>query len=74
MFKPCIICDEKLESVDPDSWESMQPYDGGEVRFIFCYGSKKFDDNFGSTVFRGVICDDCAEKLVNKMEKLGDSH
>lgn len=66
--KPCIICDKPLESVDID-WKNMQPHNGGEVKFIFSYGSTKFDDCFGSTVFRGVICDDCAEKLVSKMEK-----
>lgn len=37
----CIICEQELEDVDPDS--IAQPYGGGEVKVSFCYGSRKFD-------------------------------
>ena len=67
--KPCIICKKPLESVW-DDWDHCQPADGGEVQFIFSYGSRKFDTNIDATVFQGVICDDCAEKLVVGMREL----
>lgn len=72
--KPCVICDKQLKPVMPDKnnpWNTYQPYGGGEIQLIFSFGSLKFDENSGSTVFRGIICDDCAEKLVNKMDKKG---
>lgn len=50
---------------------TRQPSSGGEIIFVFAFGSQKFDDYFGSTQFRGFICDDCAEKYVDKMEKSG---
>jgi hypothetical protein len=64
--KPCIICGKKLKPVQ-DTWDYMQPYDGGQVKFIFAYGSTKFDLNMGNTVFNGVICDNCAEQCIQKM-------
>jgi hypothetical protein len=45
-----------------------QPYGGGEVQFIFTYGSCKYDLSPGMTTFRGVLCDGCGEKFVDKME------
>lgn len=66
--KPCIICERQLDSIR-DTWDTMQPNDGGEVKFFFSYGSAKFDLCFGATIFKGVICDNCAHKLVHKMER-----
>ena len=66
--KKCIVCRKELKSVGPN-WRNIQPYDGGEVRFIFCYGSRKFDLTPGVTEFRGVICDDCAIQCVEEMER-----
>lgn len=63
--KPCIICGKMLESVDV-SWRNFQPYNGGEVRLIFSFGSKH--DLCGEGVFRGVICDDCGSNLLDAME------
>lgn len=66
--RPCTLCDKQLEpALENLGWSNYQPNDGGELQFIFAYGSKKFDNHMGSTVFRGLICDDCAEKYVNKM-------
>lgn len=73
MAKPCITCNAKLESA-VGGWKTMQPYGGGEVQFIFSYGSTKFDDDIGATVFRGVICDDCASKIVNKMKRVNNAN
>jgi len=61
----CVFCDKELKLV---SEEFLQPYGGGEVQFIFCYGSCKFDLSSGTTVYRGFVCDDCAEKYVKKMK------
>lgn len=66
--KPCLLCGKHLETVNK-SWDHMQPMDGGEVQFIFTYGSKKFDKNVGATVYRAVICDECAEKHVPNMDE-----
>lgn len=65
--KPCIICDKPLECAF-DDWATMQPHGGGEVRFVFSYGSKQFDLSMNRTEFIGVICDDCAKNYVDKME------
>ena len=54
--------------------KSRQPYAGGEVQFIFSYGSTKFDDNMGSTVFTALVCDDCAAKYVDNMTRLTENH
>ena len=66
--KPCIVCGKRLSSVSED-WEYMQPHAGGEVQFIFSYGSERFDLQVEPTVFRGVICDDCAAKYMGQMEQ-----
>lgn len=63
--KPCIICRIPLESVN-DSWKNWQPYNGGEVKMIFSFGSSL--DCMEEGVFRGVICDECASKLLDVME------
>ena len=65
--KPCVICDKPLESIFPGEWDTWQPHKGGEIQLLFSYGSCKFDNHMHGTVYRGVICDDCAEKLVPKM-------
>ena len=71
LLKPCIVCERLLGQALGLGWATMQPSEGGEVQFIFSYGSKKFDNNSGTTTFRGVICDDCAEEFVDKMEESG---
>lgn len=32
--------------------------------------STKFDDNLDSTNFRAIICDECGEKMVNKIRSI----
>jgi hypothetical protein len=66
--KPCILCGQQLEPA-LDDWKTFQPYGGGEVQFVFGYGSRRFDESAGSTVFRGIICDSCAAKYVDQMER-----
>lgn len=67
--KPCVLCGRRLKPVFPEyGWENLQPCGGGEVQFIFCYGSRQFDLQAEPTVFRGVICDGCAAKHVDQME------
>lgn len=67
--RPCTFCGVMLESALPDGdWSTYQPYGGGEVQFRFAFGSTKFDNNIGSTVFRGLICDECGQKFVHNME------
>ena len=63
----CIFCEEELQNAFEGA--VFQPYEGGEVQFIFSFGSTKFDRCFGDTVFRGLICDNCAEKFVDKMKE-----
>lgn len=67
----CVICSKVLESVLPESREYYQPYRGGELRLVFGYGSFKFDKHIGTTEYRGVICDECSEKIVHKMDMIG---
>lgn len=72
--RPCVFCDKQLEpACYPDSkepWKYRQPYEGGEIQLHFAYGSAKFDLWPYTTTFAGLICDDCAEKIVGKMELL----
>lgn len=71
--KPCFVCGRMLEPVMPGgNWDSMQPYGGGEVRLIFSYGSVKFDKNYGGTSFRGIVCDDCTEERMDRLD--GDNN
>lgn len=63
----CAICEDQLEPAFKDS--KYQPYEGGEVRFIFSFGSTKFDKCMGNTIYRGCICDHCASKFVNRMDE-----
>lgn len=76
--KPCIICDKELTDVFSakgeslkyrKEWETMQPMKGGEINIYFAYGSKLTDELCEK--YTGVICDDCAEKLIinKKIEK-----
>ena len=71
--KPCIICGCELESAFRDDQTHFQPYKGGEVTFYFHYGSCKFDMNMFGTKFAGIICDDCAEKCIERMEMIKPS-
>lgn len=66
--KPCIICERPLECA-VDDWSTLQPWGGGQATFHFHFGSCKFDDNMYGTEFVGVICDDCAEKCVERMKR-----
>lgn len=65
--KPCALCGKELESA-LDDWEFVQPYGGGEIVMEFTYGSRKFDLSSGTTMYQGVICDECAEKMVDRMQ------
>jgi len=67
--KPCIACGRVLEPIE-GTWKYMQPDEGGEVKLIFSYGSTKFDLHPHCSIFRGVICDDCAEKMMDKLERV----
>lgn len=74
MKRPCCICEKLLESalegVYDDPWKTLQPYGGGEINLIFGYGSTKFDLDMCGTLFKGIICDDCAEVIVGKMKRV----
>jgi len=75
IYSPCVLCDKVLEEISDGSIErTRQPYAGGEIQFLFSYGSTKFDDNINSTIFAGLICDDCGEKYVKKMTRLTENH
>lgn len=65
---PCLICERPLPAVDPN-FEQYQPDGGGEMMLIFGYGSSKFDESPGSTVFTGIVCDSCAADFVPRMYK-----
>lgn len=62
----CCICKKPMKPVFEDG-DILQPDCGGEIRLAFAYGSEKFDLCPGETVYRGVICDTCAEPLVLEM-------
>lgn len=64
--RPCLFCGKQLECA-VDDWKSKQPYAGGEVQFIFSFGSTKFDNGMANTVYSALVCDDCAEKFVPQM-------
>lgn len=64
----CCVCDKQMGLVNDNPG---QPYDGGYAKFTFCFGSAKFDHFIGCTVFDGLICDSCAEKLVPKLRMRG---
>lgn len=65
--KPCVMCTAPLEPA-LDTWETLQPWGGGEVNLVFGYGSNALDLSSGVTVFKGVICDSCALRLIDRME------
>ncbi len=60
------MCGCQLECA-VDNWSTNQPHAGGEVKFNFHYGSCRFDLNMHGTEFVGVICDNCAEKYIERM-------
>ena len=68
--KQCVLCEKELKPVG-DNWDNLQPIDGGEIRFIFSYGSTEFDNHMGTTQYSGLICDKCAKKYVDKMQESG---
>lgn len=68
----CCTCGKQMELVNDNPG---QPYDGGDIKITFSFGSAKFDTHIGCTVYDGLICDDCAEKLVSRMRMRGyDMH
>lgn len=71
MTKPCLFCDKPLGDAGGNDFKTYQPYDGGEVRFVFAYGSGEYDLYPGRTEFRGLICDECAGKYVDRMQRRG---
>ena len=66
----CVFCDKELENAVPAGL-GYQPCGGGSIMLDFCFGSTKFDKHPGWTEYSGLICDDCAEKIVDKMEETG---
>lgn len=67
--KPCTVCDKLLECA-VQSWDTYQPYGGGEIQLIFGYGSCELDNHgFRSTIFRGIICDECALKMTRRIDE-----
>ena len=67
--KPCAVCAKELESVGGD-WKGLQPYGGGELTLTFSFGSRKYDLNPGCTIFAGIICDECSEKMMGRLERV----
>ena len=66
--RPCCICKKQLESAShDDGWDTLQPHEGGEIQLIFGFGSCKFDHFLEGTRFRGIICDKCAEKIIQNL-------
>jgi hypothetical protein len=63
----CIFCEEELTLISKE--DKYSPYEGGEVRFIFSFGSTAFDKCIGNTVYSGLICDHCASKFINRMDE-----
>lgn len=66
---PCVCCGLILEEVFDGSLANYQPYNGGQVSFVFSYGSCEYDECSGVTEFNGVICDKCASGFVQRMNK-----
>jgi hypothetical protein len=66
--KPCVACGKLLEPVF-EHWKTYQPDAGCEIKIIGSFGSRKLDNNVDATIFRGVICDDCAVKFTEKMDQ-----
>jgi hypothetical protein len=66
--KPCVKCGKRLEPA-VDHWKTYQPFQGCEIQIIGSFGSTRFDKNIHNTVFRGVICDDCATEFVGWMDE-----
>lgn len=64
----CCMCGKQMELVCD---RPGQPYDGGSIQITFGYGSAKFDKHIGFTAYDGLICDDCAEKLVPRLRMRG---
>lgn len=60
----CCVCEKKFEHWY--SKETLQPSDGAELNFKPSYGSKH--DLIGS-FYRGVICDDCSDKIIGNMQR-----
>lgn len=56
-----------------DDWDTLQPHGGGEIQLIFGYGSTRFDHLCDGTVFRGIICDECAAKIVPRLFVVTDT-
>lgn len=72
--KSCCMCEKELRSAMPGGdWATMQPYGGGEIMLHFGYGSTKFDNNFGGTCFNGVICDECTEKMIDRLKDISNA-
>lgn len=69
LSKPCAICEKHLESVWED-WHNLQPDGGCELQIIASFGSKKFDHHIHSTCFSGVVCDECVERIMPRLNPL----
>jgi len=63
--RPCIMCGKLMECA-VDTWDTNQPYGGGEMQLIFAYGSCKHDNSINSTVHTFLICDGCGTTLIER--------
>ncbi len=67
--RPCLFCLKASEDALDKDFSTHQPYGGGEVQFRFAYGSCKFDNKVEGTNYRALICDECAEIYVERMQE-----
>lgn len=67
--RPCLFCLKPLEDAADNGFATYQPHGGGEVQFNFAYGSCKFDKNMDRTNYRALVCDECAEDFVGRMQE-----
>lgn len=66
--RPCVFCYKQMEPILSDKgWDSNQPWGGGEVHFIFSFGSVEFDRGMVCTKYSALICDDCASQYTDRM-------
>lgn len=64
----CVLCDKQMYPAMKNTFQ-FHPGGGGEIRFVFGPGCKKFLHNSVRTEYRGIVCFDCAEKHLSKMTK-----
>lgn len=58
----CAFCKVELKPVDDTDWKYLQPDNGCEVRIYPSWGSRF--DRVDMKPHKGVVCDDCAAKMM----------